>query len=86
MATVYDVKIPNPAGVPDSLDVHVTVTRADGKAFSREELEALAKVYPPHTAEGRAALERSIARAPSGAPRSGTKPRRATSKRAAAKR
>ena len=41
MATIYDVKIPNPPSIPGTLDVHVTVMRADGKQLSREELEAL---------------------------------------------
>ncbi len=86
MATIYDVKVPNPPGVPASLDVHVTVTRRDGKSLTREELAALAAAYPPPTAEGRAAVDRAIKRAPSEATKAGTKPRKQSSKRAAAKR
>ncbi len=86
MATIYDVKVPNSPGVPEELEVPITVMRGDGEALSREELEALAAAYPPPTAEGRAAVDRAIARAPSRAPNASTKPRKATSKRAAAKR
>lgn len=64
-ATIYDVQIPNVTGIPPTLDVHITVMRHDGRPLTRAELEALAAVYPPPTAEARAALDRAIEVAPS---------------------
>lgn len=86
MATAYTIIVPNPEGVPASVEVHITAMRPDGKALSREELMALAAAYPAPTAEGRAAVEAAIARAPSRASKASTKPRKPASKRAAAKR
>jgi hypothetical protein len=91
-STIYDVQIASAPGLPPTLDVHVTVMRHDGKALTREELEALAAAYPPPTAEGRAAVEAAIAAAstaPAGKSRAkamATKPGKSTTKRAAAKR
>ena len=93
MATAYTIIAPRPAGVPEPVVVRIVATRADGKALSREELEALAAAYPPPTAEARDAVARAIARAPSrpvakakSKAVTGTKAVKVTSKRAAAKR
>ena len=87
MAVAYDIIIPRPDGVPASIVVRITAMREDGKPLSREELEALAKAYPPPDDETRTAVDAAIARAPS-RPSKGTstKPRKPASKRAAAKR
>ena len=86
MADMYTIVIPTPEGVPETVEVHVMASRRDGKPLTREELEALVAVYPPPTAEGRATMKRVIERAPSGAAKASTKPRKPASKRAAAKR
>ncbi len=90
MATAYTIVVPNPVGVPATVEVHVTAMRRDGRALSREELEALAVVYPPPTAEGRAAARAAIESAPSGAAgkraKTSVAPRKPVTKRAAAKR
>lgn len=65
MAVEYSVVLPRPAHVPAPLVVRITVMREDGKSFSREELEALREAYPPPSAQGRAAVEAAIVRAPS---------------------
>lgn len=62
MARAYTADLPRPAGIPAHLEVRVFVMRADEKPLSAEDLEALARVYPP-PAETRAAIEASIARA-----------------------
>lgn len=91
MAVEYSITLPRPANVPAPLVVRITVMREDGKALSREELEALREAYPPPSAQGRASVEAAIVRAPSRpaakakAPVS-TKARKAPAKRAAAKR
>jgi DNA-binding IclR family transcriptional regulator len=88
-STIYDVQIASAPGVPPTLAEHVTVMRHDGKALTREELEALAAAYPAPPAEGRAAVEAAIAAAspaPAGKARTkatATKPGKATTKRAA---
>lgn len=68
MANIYDVKISPPAGLSAELEVRVTVMRRDGKAFSREELAAIAAAYPASTVGARAVDDRAVARreAPAG--------------------
>jgi hypothetical protein len=97
MASSYTIVVPTPAGVPASVEVYVTAGRRDGKPLTRAELEALAVAFPPPTAEGRAALQGMIERAPAEvaqttkeAPKAkahaGTKAKKPAPKRAAAKR
>ncbi len=93
MATAYTVTLPNPPDVPADVVVRVVAMRADTKALSREELEALARAYPPPTEASREAIERAIARAPSRptkpAPKARVKPpsrAKSTPRRKAAKR
>ena len=64
MATAYSVTVPNPPGVPAPLVVRVTVMRADAQPLSREELEVLARAYPPTSEASRQGIEAAIARAP----------------------
>lgn len=89
MASMYTIVIPTPAGVPDTVELHIMASRRDGKALTREELEAVAALYPPPSAEGRAMLDRALAQAPTKpatkAP-AGTKAKKPVAKRAAAKR
>ncbi len=87
-ATTYTAVIPRPDDLPASLLVRVVVMREDGKALSREELEALRHAYPPHSADARGTVDRAIAGAPSRVAKApaGTKPRRPAAKRAAARR
>lgn len=54
MAIAYTVVVPNPAGVPDSVEVHVTAMRRDGKPLSGDELAAIAAAYPPPVEAARA--------------------------------
>ncbi len=93
MADLYTIVIPTPAGVPDTVELHVMASRRDGKPLTREELEAVSALYPPPTAEGCRMLARAIEAAPSAVEAtparrtsSGTKARKPTAKRAAAKR
>lgn len=64
MASSYTIVVPTPPELPPTLEVYVTVGRRDRKALTREELEALAAVYPPPTREGRVAVEKLAAEAP----------------------
>lgn len=93
MADAYTIVVPTPAGVPRTVEVHVTATRRDGKPLTREELEALSLAYPPPTAEGRASIARVVANTPPSKPArkarakaTATKPGKPAAKRAAAKR
>lgn len=93
MATTYTAVLPRPAGVPAPLLLRVVAMREDGKALSREELEALVAAYPPHSDDARGVIERAIARAPSRPAKkpkteakASTKARKPAAKRAAAKR
>lgn len=86
MTIAYTIVVPTPAGVPASVEVHVTAMRVDGRPLTREELVALAIAYPPPTEEGRAALTRAIATASPATPKVGAKPHKAPGRRAAAKR
>lgn len=63
MATAYTMNIPSPSGLPESLNVRVVGMRNDGKALTREDLTALAALYPPTSDESRKAVEASIKRA-----------------------
>ena len=63
MALAYTANLPHPSEVPEHLHVRVFVTRPDGRDLSAEDLETLARVYPPASADARAAVETSIARA-----------------------
>ena len=63
MALAYTANLPHPSEVPEHLHVRVFVTRHDGRDLSAEDLETLARVYPPASADARAAVESSIARA-----------------------
>lgn len=62
--TLYTLIVPTEPKLPAGLVTRITVQRADGGEFSREELEAIAAAYPPPP-EARAAVEAAIAAAPS---------------------
>lgn len=79
-ATLYTVVIPTDPSLPTGLVTRLTVQRADGDAFSREELEALAALYPPPTeARGNVKHALSTAKPASAkkAPKPAPKPRKA---------
>ena len=76
--TTYTKVIPRPAGIPASITVRIVAMRDDAKELSREELEALARVYPPTNAANRSAVQRDIEAAPS-------RPARVRAKRSSAK-
>ena len=63
MAQAYTATLPNPPGVPGYILVRVYALRTDDKKLSAEDLEALARAYPPTDETSRAAVEASIARA-----------------------
>jgi len=89
MASMYTIVIPTPVGVPETVELHIMASRRDGLPLTREELEAVAALYPPPSAEGRAMLERTIERAltkPVTKATTGTKAKKPAPKRAAAKR
>lgn len=74
-ATLYTVIVPTDPRLPAGLVTRITVQRADGGEFSREELEALAAAYPP-PAEARSNVKHAIATAKK-APKAAPKPRKA---------
>lgn len=89
MASMYTIVIPTPAGVPETVELHIMASRRDGQALTREELAAVAALYPPPSAEGRVMLERTLALAPTKPATkasAGTKAKKPVAKRAAAKR
>ena len=53
MALAYTAPLARPADVPEHLNVRAFVTRQDGWDLTVEDLEALARAYPPSNAEAR---------------------------------
>lgn len=79
-ATLYTVIIPTDPKLPAGLVTRLTVQRADGGEFSREELEALVAAYPP-PAEAHTNVKHAVAAAKPAtakkAPKAPARPRKA---------